>query len=115
MLTRFPNKRSSLSVAVVIASLSNRAGGLAASVSAGVNAVTRRGIDAHVFGLRDAGLDLESLPYEQASVHPIPDLPFPGMRLAPALDRALAGVWAEVLQQTQARAVQETAILTSRT
>lgn len=86
-----------LSLAVVTASLSDRAGGLAVTVPAGVNAVTRHGIEAHVFGLRDADLDLASLPYEQAIVSAVPTLPFPGLRLAPALDRALLELQADVL------------------
>lgn len=86
-----------LSIAVVTASLSSRAGGLAASVPAGVNAVTRLGIDAHVFGLRDEHLDVEALPYEDAEVCALPTLPFPEMPFAPALDRALAEVKADIL------------------
>lgn len=85
------------SVAVVTASLSGRAGGLAATVPAGVNAVTKLGIEAHVLGLRDADLDVEKLPYDHAAVHALPAWPFPGMRIAPALDRALAEVEADVL------------------
>jgi len=86
-----------LSVAVVTASLGDRAGGLAASVPAGVNAVTRRGIESHVFGFENPGLDPASLPYEQATVHAVRAWPTPGLRLAPALDRALAGIDVDVL------------------
>lgn len=86
-----------LSVAVVTASLSNRAGGLAATVPAGVNAVTRLGIDVYVFGFRDAELDLASLPYEHANVRAVSTLPLPGMHLAPELDRELAEVHPDVL------------------
>jgi len=86
-----------LSVAVVTASLGDRAGGLAASVPAGVNAVTRHGVKAHVFGLEDADLDLASLPYDRATVRAVRAWPMPGLRLAPALDLALADVDADVL------------------
>lgn len=90
-------KDSALSVAIVTASLSDRAGGLAATVPASVNAVTRVGIEAHVFGLHDAGLDRAAHPYELASVRAVSSWRFPGLRLAPALDRALAEVHADVL------------------
>lgn len=86
-----------LSVAVVTASLSDRAGGLAATIPAGVNSITKLGIEAHIFGLRDANFDAMKLPYDHAAVHAIPAWGFPGMRLAPALDRALAGVDVDVL------------------
>jgi len=86
-----------ISVSVVTASLGDRAGGLAATVPAGVNAVTRRGIEAHVFGLEEPGFAPASLPYEQATVHTVRAWQTPGLRLAPALDRALADVDANVL------------------
>jgi poly(glycerol-phosphate) alpha-glucosyltransferase len=66
-------------------------------VPAGVNAVTRLGIDVQVFGLDDLGLDLGKLPYDSATVHAVRSWPMPGLRLAPALDRALAEVQADVL------------------
>lgn len=89
--------RAPVSVAVVTTSLSDRAGGLAATIPAGVNAVTKLGIEAHVFGLRDADLTIEKLPYIHAEVHALPSLPFPGMRIAPALDRAISRLEADVL------------------
>lgn len=89
---------SSLSVAVMTTSLSDRAGGLSASMPSSVNAVTRLGVKAHVFGLADTGIeDRVACPYERANVRAVPSWPFPGLRLAPALDRALAEVHSDVL------------------
>jgi glycosyltransferase involved in cell wall biosynthesis len=81
----------------VTASLGDRAGGLATTVPAGVNAVARRGIEAHVFGLWERGLDPARLPYERATVHAVPYWPTPLLRLAPALDRALTRIEPDVL------------------
>lgn len=86
-----------LSVAVLTASLGDRAGGLATSVPAGVNGVTRHGIEVHVLGLEEPRLDLASLPYDRATLRAVPAWPTPGLRLAPALDRALARIDADVL------------------
>lgn len=89
--------RRSLSVAVVTASLSNRAGGLAASVPAGVNATIRNGVEVYVVGMEDPDLNLASLPYDCATVRAVGAWPTPGLRLAPALDRALAKLDVDVL------------------
>ncbi|MGP3726347.1 glycosyltransferase [Cereibacter sphaeroides] len=86
-----------LSLAVLTASLSDRAGGLAATVPASINAVKRFGVKAHVFGLRDAGTNYAARPLDGADVHAIPSWPTPGLRLAPALDRELRKVQADVL------------------
>lgn len=86
-----------LTIAVVTASLSSRAGGLATSVPAGVNAVTHCGINVHVLGIEDPDLDLATLPYESAAIHAVRSWPTPGLRLAPALDRALVEVDADML------------------
>lgn len=86
-----------LSIAVLTASLSKRAGGLAATVPAAVNAVTKLGIKAYVVGMRDTEFDPRTLLYEDADVRAVESLPFPGMRLAPALDRALLELKADVL------------------
>ena len=86
-----------LSVAVVTASLGDCAGGLAATVPASVHAVTLCGIEAHVFGLEEPGLDPASLSYDCGTVHAVRAWPTPGLRFAPALDRAIAGVEVDVL------------------
>lgn len=85
------------SVAVVTAALGDRAGGLATTMHASVNAVTNHGVAAHVFGLDDTGLDLDSLPYGCADVRAVRAWPTPGLRVAPTLDHALAEVDADLL------------------
>lgn len=89
----------SLSVAIVTASLSDRAGGLAACIPASVNATARHGIDSHVFGLEEPDLHLAGLPYDHAKVRAERAWPTPGLRLAPALNRSLAELDADVLHQ----------------
>jgi glycosyltransferase involved in cell wall biosynthesis len=86
-----------LSVAFSAASLSSRAGGLAASLPATVNALSEAGVDVRVFGLADDALDLAALPYKHAPVHALASWPTPAIRFAPALDRALRSDPADVL------------------
>lgn len=76
-------------VGFLTASLSARAGGIATSMTATINALGRLGLDTCVFGLKDDGFGAESLPYLCARVRAVGSWPTPAFRLAPALDRAL--------------------------
>jgi glycosyltransferase involved in cell wall biosynthesis len=77
------------SVAFVTASLSARAGGLSITVPSTVNALVDRGVEVQVYGLKDKALELDSLPYRGVPVCAVSSWPTPGLRVAPALDRAL--------------------------
>lgn len=87
----------SLSVAFVTASLSPRAGGIAASIPYTVNALVDVGVDVRVYGLQDDALDLEKLPYDLAPVRAVASWPTPALRVAPALDMVLRGDPAQLL------------------
>ena len=86
-----------LSVAVVTTSLGDSAGGLAATIPASMNGVTRQGIETHVLGFRDAGVTSNRSSYDRATVHNVRAWPTPGIRLAPALDSTLRRVDPNVL------------------
>lgn len=79
--------------------LSARAGGIAVSMFASSKALTRHGVTVEVFGLRDSAFGSETLPYPKGKVHIASAWNAPGLRLAPALDRALAARDLDVLHQ----------------
>jgi poly(glycerol-phosphate) alpha-glucosyltransferase len=90
-------KAVSPSIAFLTASLSARAGGLAASVPATVAALGEAGASVTLAGLRDDAYDEASLPGTPSRIEAVPSWPTPGIRLAPALDRAVSDADCDLL------------------